>query len=340
MVHVPIEEVFALMGECFPEVAPGDLTARRDRLTAFKHGESGFVLSCPYVNGYAILYLGVAARERRSGVASRMLAGLTALAGSRSMYAEVVENSPMYALLTKAGWVKLPISYVCPAWENEPADDSRCLMTNTPGADHLAFLEEFYREGYRAPSPRLLERYRWELNTFFYTEAWRDRFTALFRASFRDDIGTILDSLDRASLRLVRDGERLVGFMLYHPYEELRAVAVEYVAVAEDHRRRRIGFCLFDRLYAEYPGWAFYGEVHRGTPITDLLLKDGWRYAKVKWVCPAWGDIPEDATRSLICRGARDADVPAFAKAFYEYGYGVKRDDLIARYRRETENNG
>lgn len=336
MQHVPVEETFDLVRECFPEVDCSDLIKFRDHVTAFKLEDVGFVLACPYNYGYVIQYMGVKESARSNGYATEMLRFISLLAGARTMYAEVQPDSAMYNILIKAGWVKVPIPYVCPAWGNEAPDYSRCLMTTSPHAEHLLFVSEFYQEGYKNPSQELIEQYTWELRMHDYTPVWEQRFKELFAQCFHDDILTIVESIDRAKLRLVSIGDKLVGFMLYNPYADIHSVVVEYVGVDQEMRRNHVGKWLFTRLMREYIGWSLYGEVHRDTAVTKMLQRMGWCYSKVNWVCPAWGDIPEDTSRSLIMCNSTEAKVPVFAKAFYDYGYGVSRDDIVAKYEEEV----
>lgn len=163
----------------------------------------------------------------------------------------------------------------------------------------------------------------------------KNDFIKLFSSCFEDDPKTILDSISRAYLWVVYEGDEPAAFMLYNPYPEIKAVVIEYVGVAESQRGHGLCPKLFERLYTTYCGWAFFGECHLDTPIIRVIESQGWKVAPVNWVCPAWGDIPEDRTRHLMCREARKELIPKFAKMFYDYGYGVSRDDLVEGYRRE-----
>lgn len=332
---VPLDETFDLMHECFPEVDTKDLLRFRDHCIAFKEGTAGFTLLYPYNSGLFIQYIGVRTSSRRKQVATRMMNFIASIAG-RPVYAEVRHGSAMYHLLKKRGWETIPITYVCPAWGNEPVDTTRVLMASNINADPMPFIRELYIEGYRNPSPELLQLYGNQLHFQEYTPELQDKFIALFSKCFDDDPATIIESIDRAKLRLAVVGGEVRAFMLYNPYPNIKSVVVEYVGVDPDCRGQRIGSALFKTLYAEYPGWAFYGECHRNTAIINLLERHGWSEAPVNWVCPAWGNIPEDTTRHLMYRNAEPKDIPAFAKAFYDYGYGVSRDDLVEKYRKEV----
>ncbi len=333
---VPLNETFELMHECFPEVDTEDLIRYRDHCIAFKEGANGFVLMFPYNSGLFIQYFGVREDYRRKGIATRMMNAISEMAG-RPIYAEVQLNSLMYHMLKQHGWDRVPITYVCPAWGNEPVDESRVLMTSNIMVNPLLFIHELYAEGYRNPSPELLQLYKNQLNIASYTPDMKEQFIKLFSTCFEDDPATILESIERAKLWLVVEEGMVKAFMLYNPYPSIHSVVVEYVGVAAECRKSHMASAMFRRLYDAFPGWAFYGECHLGTPIMNLLTKDGWEVAPVDWVCPAWGAIPEDTTRSLICRGAEPADVPAFAQAFYTHGYGVERPDLVEKYRKEVE---
>lgn len=335
MTHVPIEETFPMVAECFPDLDLADLVKYRDHVTAFTFSNMGFALTCPYNNGYIIQYLGVRPEYRNLGVATSIINQISEIAGSAPIYAEVTPGSSMYRILSDLDWRQLPISYVCPAWGNEPADHTRCLMTDIAVANHLDFIQEFYSEGYRNPSPDLIARYRIELNTIDYEPIWEPMFKELFSQCFEDDINTIMESIERAKLKLVLKDDKVVAFMLYNPYDNIKSVVVEYVGVAESERGNGIASHMFESLKYMYRDWAIYGEVHAEAQIVHILFDQGWQFVPINWVCPAWGDIPEDTTRQLVAYNSRLSRVPEFAENFYSYGYGVDRPDLVAKYKGE-----
>lgn len=163
----------------------------------------------------------------------------------------------------------------------------------------------------------------------------QEDFIKLFSECFKDDPLTIIESVNRAYLKLVMQENKVVAFMLFNLYEDIKSVVVEYVGVSPSMRGNHIGKCLFNWLYNEYSGYAFFGECHLDTVITHMLYNHGWKCAPINWVCPAWGKIPEDTTRHLMYKDANIELIIKFVKEFYDYGYGVSRPDLILKYKKE-----
>ena len=334
---VSLKDVFPYMRECFPEVDLDSFQSVKGSLIAFTLHDATFSIVWVGQEGALISYIGTLTQYRGNGYAMEMVHGLKSLLGDHPLYAECVLHSTMYELLMNAGWGDCRIPYVCPAWGGMPADTSRHLLGDAKCSSCMPFVRELYEDGYGVHDEYLLNLYEWAQRTVCLTPNRIDEMLALFHKTFNDDLDTIEESLGRADCYVVLDEQEqnIVAFCIYNWYREQNAVVVEYIGVAESHRNHHIGTMLFRLLESEYPGCAFYGECHLEDPIVKLLYKEGWKRAQINWVCPAWGDIPEDTSRHLICKNATPQNIVDFAEQFYSYGYGVNRPELVQKYREE-----
>lgn len=332
-----LSEVFPLLQACFPDVQPEAFDSVKGDLTAFIMDDVCFSIVWVGREGALLSYIGTLPEYRGRGYAMRMVTKLQKLLVNHVLYAECVPGSVMYDALMKRGWGDYRIPYVCPAWGSMPQDTSRHLLSELTNKNCMPFVKELYKEGYGVDDAYLMSIYEWAQRTIYLPQSRTEEMLELFHKTFDDDVNTIRESLERADCYVVLDEqeEKIIAFCIFNHYKEQNAVVVEYIGVAESHRKNHIATMLFRLLESERPGCAFYGECHLEDPIVQLLGKEGWTPAPINWVCPAWGDIPEDTSRHLICKNASAQNIVDFSEQFYSYGYGVSHPELVQRYKEE-----
>lgn len=167
MTRATAEEVYPLFHACFPEVTRGSFDVVAE-ITEMWHIEGKAFCMCFRVGGgLFIQYIGVVEEERGHGLCRDIMLGLKQEYSGLRMYGEVDPTSRMYKILSSNGWVDVPISYVCPAWGEEPEDTSRNLLTapilGYNKQEVFDWIGAVYRDCYEAKADHLLERYRKEL---------------------------------------------------------------------------------------------------------------------------------------------------------------------------------
>ena len=125
------------------------------------------------------------------------------------------------------------------------------------------------------------------------------------------------------------------AFCCIYPYA--RGLIIQYMGVLPEYRGKGLCRQMLEQLRALYPGLDLYGECVPGGQMFEYLLRSGWQRVPIHYVCPAWGEEPEDRSLDLLVLpyNSRPQDVLGFLADFYRSGFQTPCDDLLSSYRQE-----
>lgn len=138
------------------------------------------------------------------------------------------------------------------------------------------------------------------------------------------------------------------SWMIYYIYEDkafccvyphTSGLIIQYMGVLPEYRGEGLCRRMLERLKFLYPELDFYGECVPGGHMYGFLLRGGWSRIPIRYVCPAWGEEPEDRGLDLLVLpcGKQPKNVLGFLTDFYRSGFQTPCDDLLDSYRRELE---
>lgn len=125
-------------------------------------------------------------------------------------------------------------------------------------------------------------------------------------------------------------------------YPHAKGLIIQYAGVLPEYRGKGLFRQMLEQLKSLYPGMDWYGECAPGGRMAEALLRSGWSKVPIHYVCPAWGEEPEDGDLDLLVLpcGGQPQDVLGFLADFYRSGFQSAREDLISAYRQELEQGG
>lgn len=125
------------------------------------------------------------------------------------------------------------------------------------------------------------------------------------------------------------------AFCCIYPYS--RGLIIQYMGVLPEYRGKGLCRQMMGRLRSLCLGLDLYGECVPGSRMSELLLRSGWSRVPIHYVCPAWGEEPEDRSLDLLVLhyGKRPKDVLGFLADFYHSGFQSTREDLLSSYKQE-----
>lgn len=137
--------------------------------------------------------------------------------------------------------------------------------------------------------------------------------------------------------------ELFIDCMNFYMYEDKAFVCVypcksgliiQYFGILPEFRGRKICPEILHELHRLYFGLDIYGECCPRGRMHSILVRNGWSKVPINYVCPSWGDEPEDWDLDLLVWPYRDkpVNVLGFLTEFYNIGFSETRNDILKRY--------